>query len=93
MTSLTPSVRKCEGCEEDLTHVVNGVEYSRATAVEIRGVYDGALFYAHTKESGGCGFAWHRWQEAEVRGNNGYRSYLSLREKAQPYIDQWNARR
>lgn len=68
----------CPGCNEDLRHVVNGTEYSRATSVEIRGVYDGGLFYAHI---GGCGVAWHRWPEGH-----------HLRERAIRYLDDWNAR-
>lgn len=90
--TLPLTTRSCDGCGEDLTYFVSGTQYSRAVGIEVRGVYDGVLFYAHTRESGGCGFAWHRWQEAEARQNFGYRSYLSMQEKAQPYIDQWNSK-
>lgn len=83
--SLGSEIRTCAGCGENLTHVVNGTEYSKATAVEVRGVYDGALFYAHVRETGGCGFAWHRWVKVP-----GYSDHPELRAKAQPYIDQWN---
>jgi hypothetical protein len=68
-------------CGAELAYVVRGTTYSRATSVEIRGVYDGGLFYAHTRESGGCGFAWHRWPE-------GY----GLRSRAEPYLREWNER-
>lgn len=71
---------RCPACGADLTHVVRGTQYSRATSVEIRGVYDGGLFYAHTRQSGGCGAAWHRWPEGH-----------HLRAKAEPYVSQWNA--
>ena len=71
----------CPNCKEDLTYVVEGTEYSRATLVEIWGVYDGGLFIAHTRDSGGCGVAWHRWPEGHY-----------LRERAQSYLDQWNER-
>lgn len=77
----------CGGCGENLTHVVRGTRYSKATSVEIRGVYDGGLFYAHTLESGGCGFAWHRWVKVD-----GYRDHPEMRAKAQPFIDRWNRR-
>lgn len=77
----------CDGCGESLTHFVNGTRYSKATSVEVRGVYDGGLFYAHTLESGGCGFAWHRWGETNGRYNTKH-----LRDKAQPFIDRWNKR-
>lgn len=71
--------RPCPGCSEDLYHTVRGTRYSRATSVEMRGVYDGGLFYAHTRQSGGCGRAWHRWPEGHP-----------LRQKAEPYLTQWN---
>lgn len=77
----------CPGCQEDLTYVVRGTTYSKATSVEIRGVYDGGLFYAHTRESGGCGTAWHRWVKVE-----GYRDHPDLRAKADPYVREWNDR-
>lgn len=48
-----------------------------ATMVEIRGVYDGGLFY-HCDE---CKYSWHRWTVLQV-----------LNKVAQPYIDSWNAR-
>lgn len=73
--------RPCPGCGEDLYYTVRGTRYSRATSVEIRGVYDGGLFYAHTVQSGGCGRAWHRWEGPS-----------RLRVKAQKYIDEWNQR-
>jgi hypothetical protein len=47
----------------------------------MRGVYDGGLFYAHTRQSGGCGAAWHRWPEGH-----------HLRERAEPYLRHWNER-
>jgi hypothetical protein len=59
---------------------VNGNKYSKATLVEIRGVYDGGLFYADRE---GCGRAWHRWSEDSTWGKH-------MRQKAQPYLDQWN---
>lgn len=71
----------CPGCQEDLTYVVRGTQYSKATSVEIRGVYDGGLFYAHTRESGGCGLAWHRWPEGH-----------HLRARASLYLTEWNDR-
>ena len=82
----------CGGCGENLTHYVRGTRYSKAASIEVRGVYDGGLFYAHPIEGGGCGFAWHRWEEEVRRRNPGARSYQSLREKAQPFITRWNRR-
>lgn len=72
---------RCPACDVDLTYVVEGRTYSKATSVEIRGVYDGGLFYAHTRESGGCGFAWHRWPEKHY-----------LRARASLYLTEWNDR-
>lgn len=62
-------------------HVVRGTQYSRATSIEVRGVYDGGLFYAHTRQSGGCGAAWHRWPDGHP-----------LRLKAEPWLERWNAK-
>lgn len=78
---MPTSTEHCPACGADLVHVVRGTQYSRATSVEIRGVYDGGLFYAHTRQSGGCGAAWHRWPEGH-----------HLRERAEPYLQQWNER-
>lgn len=66
-------------------HTVNGVEYSKATMVEIRGVYDGGLFLAHPRQSGGCGFAWHRWDQSDAYAKRLY-------DKAERYIEEWNER-
>lgn len=70
--------RVCPECSADLTYEVNGVTYSKASSVEIWGVYDGGLFYLHKE----CGATWHRWPE-------GHR----LREAAQKYMDMRNAAR
>jgi len=75
----------CAGCGESLVYFVQGTRYSKATSVEIRGVYDGGLFHAHTVESGGCGFAWHRWSPDVLRER-------PLFLKAQPFINRWNRR-
>lgn len=77
----------CAGCGDNLTYFVGGTRYSRVTSVEVRGVYDGGLYYAHPLQSGGCGFAWHRWEEISGRYNTKH-----LRDKAQPFIDSWNRR-
>lgn len=74
-------MKPCPICGEDMAHVVNGTTYSKATLVEIQGVYDGGLFFAHTTQSGGCGGAWHRWTDERMRN------------KAQPYMDRWNQKR
>lgn len=79
---MTSVVEMCPLCSRVLSHEVDGVTYSKATLVEIRGVYDGGLFYA---DIGGCGKAWHRWPETDNWGG-------IMRAKAQPYLDQWNAR-
>lgn len=75
-------INPCPGCGEDLNYVVEGIRYTRATSVEIPGVYDGGLFNAHTRQSGGCGYAWPRWTKASPR----------LYDLAMKYIEQWNAR-
>jgi len=71
-------IRVCPGCGEDISYEANGITYSKATLVEIRGVYDGGLFLSHARPNG-CGYAWHRWPEGS-----------SLWQKAQPYVRQWN---
>jgi hypothetical protein len=78
--------KNCPKCDRLLTYKVEGNDtvYSHATSVEIRGVYDGGLFYADTQE-GGCGGAWHRWEADSNRGK-------TLHQAAQKYIDQWNER-
>ncbi len=68
----------CPSCGENLNYIVRGTRYSRATMVEIRGVYDGGLFYAHV---GGCGVAWHRWPEGHY-----------LRPRAAFHMEEWNQR-
>lgn len=50
--------------------------FRREIGVEIQGVYDGMLFYVCPD----CGGAWHRWDLADMR------------TKAQPYIDEYNAK-
>lgn len=74
------SVEMCPLCGRVLSYEVDGKTYSKATLVEIRGVYDGGLFYADLE---GCGRAWHRWSEDSTYGRQ-------MRVKAQPYLDQWN---
>jgi hypothetical protein len=77
-------------CGAELAYVVRGTTYSKATSVEVRGVYDGGLFYAHTRESGGCGAAWHRWPEEPASPAHYY--HQTLRQKAEPYVREWNER-
>lgn len=69
---------RCGGCGQNLNYVVSGTLYSRAASIEVSGVYDGGLFYAHVPQTGGCGFAWHRWPEGNY-----------LRQKADRYLVQW----
>lgn len=57
----------------------NGCTLQTPVMVEVRGVYDGGLFY-HCDV---CKFSWHRWTLAE---------WPSLYGKAQEIIDRWNER-
>lgn len=50
--------------------------FSRTIMVEVRGVYDGGLYF----QCPDCHGAWHRWDS------------LDMRRKAQPYIDEANRR-
>lgn len=77
-------IEECPWCHRTLTYVSehDGNTYSHATSVEIRGVYDGGLFYADLEDDG-CGKAWHRWDGASDYSR-------SMRNKAQPYMDDWN---
>lgn len=84
--SVPPGTKEhCPGCGVDLRYERNGTVYNRGTSVEVRGVYDGGLFYAHTVDSGGCGIAWHRWGTGDA-------SSKRLHDKAEQYIDMWNER-
>jgi hypothetical protein len=75
----------CPGCQKDLTYAVgHGPEYSGKVTIEVPGVYDGGLFFAHLAQTGGCGAAWPRWS-VKVPGER------SLALKAKRYIDEWNA--
>lgn len=77
----SPERSECPRCRRDLRHFFRGQCFNRATLVEIRGVYDGGLFLADTLESGGCGYAWHRWPKGH-----------HLRERAERFVKEWNAR-
>lgn len=59
---------QCPHCESDQ----RDGDYRRTFMVEIRGLYDGGLFY----ECPDCGGRWHRWPEAHW-----------LRAKAAPYVE------
>jgi len=69
--------KNCPSCKADLSYVVDGNTYSKIISVEIRGVYDGGLFYLCPV----CDVAWHRWQRMHY-----------LWEKADPYVRAHNAR-
>lgn len=61
----------CPRCETDLEYEIDGHPYSKVAGVEVRGVYDGALYWAHYE----C-HAWQRWEPTH-----------RLHDKAQKYID------
>lgn len=67
----------CPYCEKDLSYEFEGNTYSRKEGHEIRGAYDGVLFWACPY----CGHAWQRWPKGE-----------RLHKVAQVYIDRRNAR-
>ena len=50
--------------------------FSRIIGVEIRGVYDGVLFWACPE----CGGTWHRWDLPDMR------------QRAAPYMEEWQGR-
>jgi hypothetical protein len=50
----------------------DNTHYSRTIGVEIRGVYDGMLFWRCPD----CGGHWHRWPEGHY-----------LRARAEPYVE------
>jgi hypothetical protein len=70
--------QSCPGCNRELRYYMRGACYSLATLVEIRGVYDGGLFFTDP----GCGFAWHRWPKGH-----------HLRQRAEKYVQEWNERK
>lgn len=61
-------VDRCPHC--DSSQVLDGER--RTFMVQIRGLYDGGLFY----ECPDCGGRWHRWPEGHW-----------LRQRALPYVD------
>lgn len=68
----------CPDCEAPFGYEREGRTYSHLVFVEIRGVYDGGLFYRCPF----CGYCFHRWPEGG-----------RLHAVAQCYIDRWNAER
>lgn len=77
---------RCPHCDTDLTgspipvehrdsHYGGSTHYSRTVGIEVRGVYDGVLFWTCPD----CGLAWHRWQPGS-----------HIRDRAEPYVQQWN---
>lgn len=67
-----PSLRRCPGCNADLTVMYGTVEGSRAISVNIRGAYDGGLYY----QCPDCAHKWHRWPVGS-----------RLRDRARPYVN------
>lgn len=65
----------CPHCDSELAYNVNGVTYSRKMGVEVRGVYDGVLYW----QCNICGWAWHRWSPDVLRQR-------PLHLKAIPYV-------
>lgn len=61
----------CPHCDTDLSYQYRGRTYSRAVMVEVRGVYDGGLYWMCPD----CRAPWHRWPEGHY-----------LRAKAEPYV-------
>jgi Zn-finger nucleic acid-binding protein len=61
-------VKDCPHCGADL-----GVNHRWAIGIEIRGVYDGTLFY----QCPSCGGRWHRFPEGD-----------RLRARAEPFVNR-----
>lgn len=70
MTEPVPDI--CPGCGLELlgdpipeqhAHLYGGTHFRREIGVEIRGVYDGVLFWACPD----CGHAWNRWSKDTYR--------------------------
>lgn len=64
----------CPHCDADLRYVHNGEAYTRAISVEVRGVYDGGLFYQCPE----CDECWHRWTDEDPFSN-------AMRAKAEAF--------
>jgi hypothetical protein len=47
----------CQYCNFQLSYTHNGNHYSHAVMVEVRGVYDGGLYFMCPN----CRGTWHRW--------------------------------
>lgn len=53
----------CPSCKADLRTSVNGVEYYRTIGMEVRGMYDGVLFWICPD----CDHAWPRFVAPDFR--------------------------
>ena len=72
---MTTTPRTCPNCEADLRgepipaeltgsgFYAKGEHYSRVVGVEVRGVYDGVLYW----QCPDCGHKWHRWPVGDYR--------------------------
>jgi len=77
--SRSDEVTVCPKCLTDLEYEVDGHTYSKVAGVEVRGVYDGALYWAHWQ----C-FAWQRWPE-------NHRLYDRAQETINIVNKEWSA--
>jgi len=61
----------CPGCSRPLAYEYEGRKYRREFGVEIRGVYDGVLYWVCPN----CRARWHRFPEGDP-----------IRDRAEPYV-------
>jgi len=73
--------QKCPHCNTDLSYTYDGNTYYRTMSVEVRGVYDGGLFY----QCPDCAGRWHRWIGDDVFSKR-------MRAKAEMLWHEWDSR-
>lgn len=74
---------QCPKCGANLDYEVDGVAYSHAFGVQIRGVYDGVLFW----QCPFCDGRWHRFPVGDYRHTRAIRYVETGEETLQPSDD------
>lgn len=72
---MSDDIDACPACDADLLYERNGQTYTRLVGVEVRGVYDGILYWMCPS----CEHRWHRWS---------YEDQPRLHAAAEPYVSR-----
>jgi hypothetical protein len=60
--------------------------YRKEVGVEIRGVYDGVLYWSCP----GCGWAWHRWDDSNPEKVAKARPYIEEARRTATSTNRWD---